>query len=121
MVKLGIANSRMKDFSDIWMMSKMFNFEGIATSKAIRATFERRNTDIPRSLPVALTNSFANDSFKTTQWVAFVRRSRLVTSPDNFGELISSIRDFLMEPTLSCHSELPFNKEWLPGGPWIKQ
>ncbi len=121
MVKLGIANSRMKDFSDIWMMSKIYSFDGVATSKAIRATFERRNTEIPHFLPVALTNAFANDSFKNTQWLAFLKRSRSITSPDTLENLIIFIRGFLMEPTLSCHSELPFNKEWLPGGPWIKK
>lgn len=121
MVKLGIANSRMKDFSDIWMMSKMFSFDGIATSKAIRATFERRNTEIPHSLPVALTNAFANDSVKNIQWLAFVKRSRSIASPDSLEELITFIRDFLMEPTLSFQSELPFNKKWLSGGPWIKK
>ncbi|MCK5842803.1 MAG: nucleotidyl transferase AbiEii/AbiGii toxin family protein [Candidatus Sabulitectum sp.] len=121
MVKLGIANSRMKDFSDIWMMSKMFSFDGTATSKAIRATFERRKTEIPHSLPEALTNAFANDSAKKIQWLAFVKRSRSITSPDGLEELITFIRGFLMEPTLSCHSKLPFNKEWLPGGPWEKK
>ncbi|MCK5036753.1 MAG: nucleotidyl transferase AbiEii/AbiGii toxin family protein [Candidatus Sabulitectum sp.] len=121
MVKLGIANSRMKDFSDIWMMSKMFSFDGTATSKAIRATFERRKTEIPHSLPEALTNAFANDSVKKIQWLAFVKRSRSITSPDGLEELITFIRGFLMEPTLSCHSKLPFNKEWLPGGPWGKK
>ncbi len=118
MVKLGIANSRMKDFSDIWMMSKMFTFDGIATSEAMRATFERRNTEIPHSLPLALSNSFADDSVKKIQWLAFNKRSRSTASPGSLEELITFIRYFLMEPTMSCHSELPFNKEWLSGGPW---
>ena len=118
MVKLGIANSRMKDFSDIWIMSKMFSFTGVATSKAIRVTFERRNTEIPHSLPVALSNSFADDSVKKIQWLAFVKRSRSTVSPGSLKELITFIRDFLMEPTMSCHSEVSFEKEWIPGGPW---
>jgi len=121
MVKLGIANSRMKDFSDIWMMSKIYNFDGVATSKAIKSTFERRNTEIPLSLPVAFSKAFANDSVKNTQWLAFLERSRSITSPDILGNLVIFIGGFLMEPTLSCHSMLPFNKEWLPGGPWINK
>ncbi len=118
MVKLGIANSRMKDFSDIWMMSKRFSFDGIATSNAIKATFENRKTEIPHSLPIALTNDFANDSAKSTQWLAFVKRSRTIVAPDTLENLVIFIRDFLMEPALSCHSKFPFSKEWISGGPW---
>lgn len=45
MVKLGLANSRMKDFYDIWTLSQEFDFDGSVLSAAILATFNRRRTE----------------------------------------------------------------------------
>ena len=42
MVMLGIANSRMKDFYDLWVLARQFEFQGPLLCQAIRATFERR-------------------------------------------------------------------------------
>ena len=50
-VKLGRANSRMKDFYDIWMLSRTHEFKGDALARAIAATFARRKTDIPTEPP----------------------------------------------------------------------
>ena len=73
MIMLGLANSRMKDFYDIWMLSRNYDFDGYRLSRAIAATFERRGTAIPEEVPVALTPAFAADATKQRQWAAFVR------------------------------------------------
>lgn len=64
MVWLGIANSRMKDFYDIWIIMQKFSFEGQVLSQAVEATFARRKTPLPTSAPLALTQVFANDAAK---------------------------------------------------------
>ncbi|MDK9717168.1 MAG: nucleotidyl transferase AbiEii/AbiGii toxin family protein [Trichlorobacter sp.] len=64
MVKLGIANSRMKDFYDIWTIARIFNFDGITLQTAIQRTFERRNTAIPPGIPLALREEFATVSLR---------------------------------------------------------
>jgi hypothetical protein len=76
MVKLGILNSRMRDFFDIWLLSRQFEFNGQTLSDAIRETFTRRGTEVS-VLPVALTNAFSDDPGKMMQWRAFVRKSRI--------------------------------------------
>src|SRR5260221_10916815 len=58
MVHLGLANSRMKDFYDLVILSRMFEFEGDLLARAIRATFDRRKTPVPSGLPIALTSAF---------------------------------------------------------------
>ena len=58
MVKLGMANSRMKDFYDLWVMARRFEFSGPVLSAAIKATFERRKTAMPSSTQLALTAEF---------------------------------------------------------------
>ena len=82
MVKLGILNSRMKDFFDIWLMSRQFDFKGPILSEAISKTFSTRGTNI-QSEPIALTNSFAEDAAKAAQWRGFLRKNRLVDVPQN--------------------------------------
>ncbi len=56
MVKLGIANSRMKDFYDLWVIACDFKFDGALLSRAIKATFERRGTALTTSVPLALSD-----------------------------------------------------------------
>jgi predicted nucleotidyltransferase component of viral defense system len=73
MVMLGLANSRMKDFYDVWILSRSYEFDDDRLPRAIAATFERRGTAIPLEAPVALTQAFAFDSSKQRQWAAFVR------------------------------------------------
>ena len=69
MVALGMLNSRMKDFYEVRMILRQFSFEGPKLAEAIRATFKRRQTEIPKSIPTALSNEFAMDTEKGTQWI----------------------------------------------------
>ena len=70
MVALGLANTRMKDFYDIWILSRSFVFEDDRLPRAIAATFARRGTPIPVELPDALSPVFAADAKKQQQWRA---------------------------------------------------
>lgn len=80
-VSLGIANSRMKDFHDLWVLLQRFSLDDAAIAKAIRATFERRGTTIPSDVPVGFTSEFAGDPARQKQWTAFLRRSGLEDAP----------------------------------------
>lgn len=73
MVRLGRANSRMKDIYDIWMLARTATVSSDRLARAIAATFARRNTAIPTETPDALTPEFASDKTKQQQWAAFVR------------------------------------------------
>ncbi len=94
MVHLGRANSRMKDFYDVWVLSKAYEFDEARLAKAIAATFERRRTAIPSGIPDALTPEFARDASKRRQWDAFVRE--LAVRPDSLETVISDVAAFLM-------------------------
>jgi hypothetical protein len=61
MVMLGMANSRMKDFFDLWLLSVSFEFDGEVLARAIQATFERRRTPLPETIPTALSADFYDD------------------------------------------------------------
>jgi len=118
MVWLGIANSRMKDFYDLWIIMRQFPFEGDILGAAIKATFARRNTPLPSEAPLALTIAFANDAAKQTQWKAFLRKNALPVDDLTFPELIAALHDFLMPPTLASANGLAFDAKWPAGGPW---
>lgn len=118
MVMLGIANSRMKDFYDIWTLAREFDFDGLLLSRAIATTFERRRTALPAEAPLALTDSFSRDRVKATQWDAFVRKNRLSPEKLFFQDVAAFLRDFLMPPVQSIRVGQEFNMVWPPIGPW---
>jgi predicted nucleotidyltransferase component of viral defense system len=94
MVALGRANSRMKDFYDVWMLSKTYDFEPARLAQAIKATFARRDTAIPDETPDALTTGFAEDEAKRRQWAAF--RTDLPDAPQDLRTVVADLAAFLM-------------------------
>jgi predicted nucleotidyltransferase component of viral defense system len=102
MVALGRANSRMKDFYDIWILSRSFNFDDDRLPRAIAATFARRGTAIPQDLPDALTPAFAQDAQKQRQWRAFVEG--VAHDPGELAIVIKDIAAFLMPRVTSARS-----------------
>jgi predicted nucleotidyltransferase component of viral defense system len=117
MVQLGLANSRMKDFYDIVVLSRVFEFNGQVLVRAIRATFERRKTPLEKGLPVALTPAFADDAIKNTQWTAFVRK----TGARDIGDLpavVAALAVFLERPLAAAAAAASFTARWPPGGTW---
>ena len=77
MVMLAAANSRMKDFFDLYMIGQRTSLDGQTLARAIHATFARRTTPIPTEPPLALRSAFASDRIKQQQWRAFLSRNRL--------------------------------------------
>lgn len=118
MVALGIANSRMKDFYDLWILARQFAFEGPKLAAAIRATFDRRQTPAPAAPPLALTAMFHEDRTKQAQWNGFLKKGKLEVQAKNLGEVIAIISGFLMPPTVAAAAKKPFAMHWPSGGPW---
>jgi len=115
LVKLGIANSRMKDFFDLWFLSRHFAFDGPLLAAAVRATFERRGTPVPEGAPTGLTDEFAVHPEKAAQWRAFVGRTGIDAPP--LPEVVAALRPFLLPVGAAAHGR-PLERAWPPGGPW---
>jgi len=118
MVALGIANSRMKDFSDIWTLARAFPFEGGALGEAIAATFKRRHAALPTIAPLALTPEFSEDRSKQAQWKAFLERGQLSADRHTLADVVTLLHDFLMPPTVAVATGKPFKMHWPASGPW---
>jgi predicted nucleotidyltransferase component of viral defense system len=118
MVDLGMANTRMKDFFDLWFLSREFEFAGHQLVAAIRGTFEKRQTTIPAGLPLALTQAFALDSTKRLQWSAFLSRSRITDTTLSLGEVVGVVGPFLAPVIEAAAGRTGNVSAWKPGGPW---
>jgi hypothetical protein len=79
MVKLARFNTRLKDYFDLWVLSTAEQIDHAVLPKAIAATFERRQTSLPVTIPIGLTESYASE--KAQQWNAFLKRSQLEAPP----------------------------------------
>ena len=111
-VKLGMANSRMKDFYDIWALSREFDFDGGVLTTAIQATFKRRKTTLAPTLPPALTSEFGESQAKQTQWTAFVRRSRLKLAAEGLAQVVVDLNGFLEAPVAAASQGKPLEAVW---------
>ena len=109
MVDLGIGNSRMKDFFDLYTFALNFEFDGLEVTEAIKATFERRETEIPSKLPLALTPEFSSNDDKQKQWNAFAKKLELKVTLE---ETVQSIAGFIMPCIGALSTQNPFAKKW---------
>lgn len=92
-VSLGMLNSRMKDYFDLWVLVTYAEFDNAILRKAIQATFERRSTPLPAKLPIGLSDEFANDGQKNKQWLAFLHKNGIAPKP--LAEIVTDLRNFL--------------------------
>ena len=115
--RLGIANTRVKDFFDLWTIAHTFEFRGEALSEAIAATFRRRGTNVPATVPTGLGPEFVNDPAKRAQWAAFLDRTA-AGSNVGFPAVAADLRLFLMPVAVALASGMRFKQQWVPGGPW---
>ena len=87
---LGMANSRMKDYFDLWMLLRDGNLDDEELVRAVQATFTRRRTALPEDVPAGLSDAFASDAGKLSQWRAFVSKNKL--NAIALGELVQALR-----------------------------
>lgn len=99
MIALAEANSRMKDFYDIFTLSHSYDFEGYTLFEAIRQTLERRSTPLTRT-PTIFSDGFSQNKDKQTQWRAFRRRIQ-VGQDLSFEDALVGIKTFL-SPIYDC-------------------
>lgn len=115
MIKLGMLNSRMKDFYDIWLLSRQFDFKGDELARAILLTFERRGTQLPLEIE-AFSRPFTD--VKQTQWTAFRNRLRQVHVPESFAEITASMERFFSPVVSGLLSGKLSPANWVAPGPW---
>lgn len=118
MVKLAMANSRMKDFYDVYALSISHNFQGNRLRKAIESTFQRRKTPMPAE-PLIFRLGFHQDKERQQQWIAFLRKLQLHDVNREFDKIMGRITAFLRPIVVSIKDKTRMDKSWdAIGGCW---
>jgi len=116
LTSLGMLNSRMKDFFDLWVLAKHSDFDGSVLLRAVTATFERRSTAVPQGLPIGLSDEFINDDQKGKQWQAFLRKNALHPMP--LAIVIADLREFLLPVLDAVAGSAGLLMDWWAGEGW---
>jgi predicted nucleotidyltransferase component of viral defense system len=116
MVALGAANSRMKDFYDVWICSQHLDFNADTLLKAIDATFKNRQTPAPTEEFEALTTKFVEAH--RIQWNAFVKKMGEDDLVDAFGKVVADLKLFALPALQAVAREEKFAQQWKAGTEW---
>lgn len=76
-IALGMVNSRMKDYYDLWALPQSQEVSADDLYQAVRMTFSRRETAIPAARPEGLSEAFAHNAAKQSQWDAYAESIQL--------------------------------------------
>lgn len=118
MVKLGLLNSRMKDFYDLWLMIRRFDFGGADLVEALKRTFAHRKTPLPEKPPLFAEEIYDETSDRQTLWKAFLTKNRIKHIPEKLKEIAAAIENFLAEPVEAIFLQKKFDSEWKTPGAW---
>lgn len=116
--KMGMSNSRLKDYFDLLFLADNFRFKGPVLAQAVRSTFDNRGlpVDSLAPIPIGLDQTFGEDQGKKLHWDLFLSRSGLQAPP--LPETVVRLQDFLL-PILNSIRERHAISSWPPGGPWV--
>ena len=89
-VLLGMTNSRLKDYLDLWILLDREVLEAETLASAIAATFSRRSSTVPTELPIGLSDEFASDASRQALWATFLKKNGLAAMP--LGDVVSALR-----------------------------
>lgn len=118
MVRFALANTRLKDYYDLWSLAQTQSFDGPLLVEAIAATFARRGTQIPVATPTGLSPGFFEDGAKQRQWNSFLRRVA-PTGPSTELRLVAEeLTTFLMTPAVAAATGGAPPGRWDPDGGW---
>ena len=118
MVKLGLLNSRMKDFYDVWLMMRQFDFSGLDLAEALKKTFEHRKTDLPKAKPLFAEEIYDEKSDRQTLWKAFLSKGDIKHAPEKLAITAKEIENFLIKPLEAVNKARVFKEGWKAPGPW---
>lgn len=112
-VSLGMINSRMKDFYDLWFMASSMEFDFALLRQAVTNTFVRRKTAFPEATPTGFTEQFAEQKQKL--WKGFLKKNQIGDAPDSLIQVLHLLNEFL-DPIMRSTGNL--RSHWSPQSGW---
>ncbi len=110
-VDIGITNSRMKDFYDIYVLCLSQNFKADLLKEAIEATFKNRETTLSDDLYI-FGSEFTKDETRQKQWDAFLHKHKLKNVPRDFAEVMARNIALLKPLVISILDNKEINSSW---------
>jgi len=108
-VSLGDANSRYKDFYDIYFLADSYNLDGTELKEAIKATFEHRKTSF--SDIFAFTDDFITSEIHQRRWHAFTKKKKTLLNVELL-EVIDVIKAVLLPIVESIRDNKEYSLKW---------
>ena len=108
----------MKDFYDIWLLMRRFEFQGEILAEALKRTFAQRKIDLPQSSNLLADEIYDEGSDRQILWKAFLTKSGIKHAPDKLATIAKEIEKFLVKPLSALNKGIKFSKEWTPSGLW---
>lgn len=108
-VSLGDANSRYKDFYDIFILAARYDFDGIELKEAIRETFEHRGTGFDDIF--AFTDDFLVSEIHQSRWKAFLKKKKALVNVE-LEKVVSLIKTMLLPIVDSIASGTEYTSKW---------
>jgi predicted nucleotidyltransferase component of viral defense system len=115
MLALGMTNSRLKDYYDLWRLSQCWSFDGRQLVTSVSDTLSKRKTEVPMGLPPGLSKEYARRWDQT--WRGLADRFDRDEELPPLADILDQLREFLL-PVLQAVNHQAFEDEWQPGGPW---
>lgn len=109
MLKLGQINSRMKDFYDIYTISKLKQFDGRVLEEAIYETLQKRGTPLKKE-PIIFKEKFINDKQRLKMWQNYLKR--INSEEISFQKMMDRLKIFLQPVYKAIITEKEFFKNW---------
>jgi len=123
MIEIGLANSRMKDYHDIWMLLRTLEFDGQDLADAMRATFERRDTELPTETPSELSDEYTAQPEISRMWDAYRKGFSALANglPEDLQDVADAIAAFVLPASITAaRSGAAFDKRWTPTAGWVR-
>ncbi len=108
-VSLGDANSRYKDFYDIYLLANRYNFSGQELSEAVKETFEHRKTSFEEIF--AFEEAFLASNIHQKRWQAFLKRKKTLINVE-LDEVVAAIKRLLLPIVDSISMGIPYMATW---------
>ena len=123
MIEIGLTNSRMKDYHDIWMLSSTLEFDGRDLTDAMRATFERRDTELPAERPAELSAEYTAQPEISRMWDSYRRgfSTRASDLPEDLQVVADAIVAFVLPASSAARAGEAFDRTWTPTAGWVRR
>ncbi len=119
MVRHGARNSRIKDFFDIWFLSRQFLFDGKTLSKAIQKTFINREMPLNKLHSDIFSDEFKSSAQMQRYWNIFINKNTSdMPLPHDFSSIMNQIDLFIHPLFKAIESSSEFTYTWVAPGPW---